>query len=319
MPLLRLEFRVQGQVEHAKDAVHGGADLVAHASQKLALGPAGRLRRLLRLLQLFVKPLAVRDVLDDLDAIVGFSRRLDLERDGHVGPDEGAVFADETFLHTVTGGFTPLQGVKFSEVIRQILGVRYLRERLPDQLSRGVAEDLADSLVEAQEMAAEVLMGDADSRVLEGATEALLAFPQRFLDPLVRGDVLGEATDLDYLAGFIAHKSSAGPDDANLACVLAHDAVLEFVGRDTVASVFHRAGDPLAVVRVGNGQQFLHRQLPFGNAVDGVPFIGKRPLPTDEVPLPGARVRKGLGLGHHLLPLTQRFLGPLPIGDVAAI
>src|SRR5271157_1872494 len=62
MPLLRLEFRVQGQIEHAEDAVHGGADLVAHAGQKLALGPAGRLRRLLCLAQRLLNSFLIIDV-----------------------------------------------------------------------------------------------------------------------------------------------------------------------------------------------------------------------------------------------------------------
>ena len=57
--------RAEGEVEHAEDAVHGRADLVAHVGQELALGPVGGLGGLLGPLQLFVRMLAVGDVADD--------------------------------------------------------------------------------------------------------------------------------------------------------------------------------------------------------------------------------------------------------------
>ena len=47
LPLILGQRRVQGQLGHAEDGVHGGADLVAHVRQELVLGPAGRLRHIL--------------------------------------------------------------------------------------------------------------------------------------------------------------------------------------------------------------------------------------------------------------------------------
>ena len=41
--LLRRQVGVQQQPDHADDAVHGRADLVAHVGQELALGDVGRL------------------------------------------------------------------------------------------------------------------------------------------------------------------------------------------------------------------------------------------------------------------------------------
>ncbi len=52
--LLRREIRVQHQFGHSQNAVHGGADLVAHVGQKFALGAAGFFRGFLSLLQLFL-------------------------------------------------------------------------------------------------------------------------------------------------------------------------------------------------------------------------------------------------------------------------
>ena len=62
LPLVLGQRRVEGQLGHAEDGVHGGADLVADVGQELVLGPVGRLRRLLGLPQLLLGPLAVGDV-----------------------------------------------------------------------------------------------------------------------------------------------------------------------------------------------------------------------------------------------------------------
>ena len=58
LPLVVGQRRVEGQLGHAEDGVHGGADLVADVGQELVLGPVGRLRRLLGLAQLLLGPLA---------------------------------------------------------------------------------------------------------------------------------------------------------------------------------------------------------------------------------------------------------------------
>ena len=46
LPLVLGQRRVEDQLGHAEDGVHGGADLVADVGQELVLGPVGRLRRL---------------------------------------------------------------------------------------------------------------------------------------------------------------------------------------------------------------------------------------------------------------------------------
>src|SRR5208337_3514053 len=98
----RAELLVEAQ-ETASEVLMGDADgrVLESAAEPL-----------LALAKCLLGPLAVCDVLDDLDAIGRLSRRLDLERAGHVGPDNGAVLADEPFLHCVTGGFTSRQGIK---------------------------------------------------------------------------------------------------------------------------------------------------------------------------------------------------------------
>ena len=65
LPLVLGEEGVEGQVGHAEDGVHGGADLVADVGQELVLGPVGRLRRLLGAAQLLLGPLAFGHVADE--------------------------------------------------------------------------------------------------------------------------------------------------------------------------------------------------------------------------------------------------------------
>ena len=62
LPLVLGQRRVEDQLGHAEDGVHGGADLVADVGQELVLGPVGRLRRLLGPPQLLLGPLAIGDV-----------------------------------------------------------------------------------------------------------------------------------------------------------------------------------------------------------------------------------------------------------------
>ena len=52
--LLRIEPGLQGEMGHAEDGVHGGADLVAHVGEKIALGPGRALRQLIGHFQLLV-------------------------------------------------------------------------------------------------------------------------------------------------------------------------------------------------------------------------------------------------------------------------
>ena len=62
LPLLGGQRRVEGELGHAEDGVHGGADLVADVGQELVLGPARRLRRLLGPPQHLLGALLVVDV-----------------------------------------------------------------------------------------------------------------------------------------------------------------------------------------------------------------------------------------------------------------
>jgi hypothetical protein len=107
LSLVFVQWRVEHEFGHAEDGIHGGADLVAHVGQELILGAVSRLRRLLRLAQRFVQPLALRDVLDHGDGVRGPARRVALERGEHLDPDGQAVLTQVTPLHPEDGRLAP--------------------------------------------------------------------------------------------------------------------------------------------------------------------------------------------------------------------
>ena len=65
--MLGVQVRFQKQLNHAQDAVHGGADFVAHVGQKTALGKIGGLGGLAGANQLRLAELALGDVFRNAD------------------------------------------------------------------------------------------------------------------------------------------------------------------------------------------------------------------------------------------------------------
>ncbi len=103
LPLVLGQRRVEDQVGHAEDGIQGRADLVADVGQELVLGAVGRLRRLPGPPRLLLQPLALGDVLEDRDRIGGPARRVALQRDRQIDPDQRAVLAEIALLQRVAG------------------------------------------------------------------------------------------------------------------------------------------------------------------------------------------------------------------------
>src|SRR5207302_10030343 len=115
------------------------------------------------------QPFAFGGVLQDGDDGSGSTRRVAPERDDLVDPDQRAILADEALLQRVTGLLAPQKWEELLEAGGPIIGVRDVLPSLLQQLLGGVADDLAELRVDAQEAALEITVGDAAPRVLERA------------------------------------------------------------------------------------------------------------------------------------------------------
>ena len=80
MALVRSQVCLQQQLDHANDAVHGGADFVAHVGQEAALGAIGGLGAFAGVDQLGLVAFSFGDFLGDAGDANQFAR-LDRERE----------------------------------------------------------------------------------------------------------------------------------------------------------------------------------------------------------------------------------------------
>src|SRR5439155_24473684 len=117
------------------------------------------------------------------------------------------------------------------------VGVRDVLAGPLDQLVARVADDGAELLVHAQEAAVEILVADADGRVLERAAEPLLALPQRRLGLPEVGDVGAGPEPCDDPACAVADWGAAGLEPA-VHAVRTADAIFHVIG----AAPGHRVG-----------------------------------------------------------------------------
>src|SRR4029434_10169474 len=92
--------------------------------------------------------------------------------------------------------------------------MRYVLDRLLQHFLTGVAENVAELLVDAQEAARGVPVGDADRRILERPAKPFLARAQRFLDLSEVGDVGAGAKPFGDVSFAIPDVRAAGLESA---------------------------------------------------------------------------------------------------------
>jgi hypothetical protein len=177
------EVRLQGELGHAEDAVHGRADFVAHIRQELALGLARRLRCLLGPLQFLFGVLPGGDVgvhAEDADDIAS-------------GPVQRHLAGQQDGL----GAVRPV--LRFFDVEQRPAGVRHLAVTLDEEVGlrareRQVVVGLADrirrrrqaqvggaAVVAAEVFPVPVLPEDGAGDVVDNVVEQGLLLLQRGL------------------------------------------------------------------------------------------------------------------------------------------
>ena len=142
LALFGRQLGVQQQLRHAEDAVHRRADFVAHVGQELALGPVGRLGRLLGPLEVLGRVQPIGDVADE-GAEGGFVAVTN-GGDGQFDGDLLAVATEGLDLDPVVDDFRDAGRLVAAEArfvgLAEGFGDDGLRHQPPDRLRRRVAE-----------------------------------------------------------------------------------------------------------------------------------------------------------------------------------
>ena len=140
--------------------------------------------------------------------------------------------------------------------------MRDVLKGLLEQFRAGVADDGAELLVDAQQLAREVRVGDADARILERAAEPLLAFPQRLLGPPEVGDIGAGPEPFEDVPIAVSDRHATRLEPAVLS-VRPADAVFHVIGAASRDRVRPELPGRLSIVRVQNFHPLPAQQVDF--------------------------------------------------------
>ncbi len=202
--LLDGEGGFEGELSHAEDAVHGRADLMAHVGQEIALGPVGRLRRLLGALERQGRAPAFGHVgghaeeADDLAGLVAESRDRLADREA------AAVLAAKGPFAFLVGAAAGAFGQRLKSrqrlaeflgqlpgVLRDLLGhMEQLHGVDAEHLFRFVTEHPLGAAVEHRDLAVGVVGDDGDLRGgVEDGLQSAIALGQHLGRLLERAEI----------------------------------------------------------------------------------------------------------------------------------
>ena len=312
---------VRGQAEDlhgGEDGRHRVAQLVRQHRQELVLPPVGLPQLRQRAGALDFELSEVRVVGDDRHAAVYGSRGVEGGRYHEVHPARPQRQVGD--LHLQINRFTRQDAGRHRFEDGEDSWTDNLRQRLSHHLLRLLVEAGRVVLVGPDDPEAAIVAGDEGGRRVDDDLEVPARPPHLRLGELALGDVLAGATQARRPAGGVpldgnpGVKHAHGPigkDDAVLLfeAATSSDARLRGVP-DEGPIVGMNRGDENAVVDRAAGWATEDPIHPVGPAqrVRGPIFVQAR--------LPAAHVRRGLGLGEHLLALPQGALGVLHLGDV---
>ena len=173
---------------------------MAHVGQELALGPVSGLGGRPGLFERLFEVLALGDVLDLRDEILGLPLGVAHQRGGDLAPDQMAVAMPITLLEDGVITLAPHRVRHISGAQRLVFGLGKVIDPPPLHLLPTATEEGGQPIVDLQDPALEVHQAHACIGVLEGQPETLLAVAQgRLLDAL-RGDVAADGDDPAGLA-----------------------------------------------------------------------------------------------------------------------
>ena len=207
IPLLLVQLGVEEQAGHARDRIHGGANLMAHVGQEFGFDPRGLERGVPRLLQGGLGDLELRNVAGDADD-AGYASALVVN--GHLrdrGPDLLA-FGIDLFLQFVderlAGQDDPL--LIFIKFLGLLLRMKIEIGLANDRSGIIQAESIRHRGAAAQEARFNILEINPVGNVIEQRPQQVAFVGQRFLDLLALGHVPKDALDADHAAHRIVER-----------------------------------------------------------------------------------------------------------------
>ena len=126
-----------------------------------------------------LQALALGDVLDERDEMIRPALGIPLDRRGHGRPQARAILAEVAPVDRIGRPLAAEQPVRQLLDAGPILRVGEIHPGPPEQLFTGVAEEVAELLIDARPSAVDPHVRDADGRVLERPAEPLLALAHR--------------------------------------------------------------------------------------------------------------------------------------------
>ena len=145
------------------------------------------------------------------------------QRGARTHPQEAAVLAAVALLDVDELDLPAPQAIELHSSARRILCVRQLADRLVRELGRIEAEKGAKGVVEAQEPAVAIRIGDADRRLIEGVAVQGL----RFAQVAARGDQIREIADRSDVSRNTVGRHDLLGEEAHGARVVGQRAVFE--------------------------------------------------------------------------------------------
>ena len=205
---VEVDHRERGALAVARAALDLALELLLEAA---AVGEA-RERVVLGLVaQLLLQLAALGEVLDLADEVQRPAVLVGRQRDRQQRPDHAPVGVDVALVHLVGRAPAGEHVVDEREVGVEVVGVREVLERELQQLLLGVADELAQRLVDVEPLALEPDQRHADRRVVERGAELLRDALERLLriQGVVHHAIIGRAAGLLERAAVSRRASAA--------------------------------------------------------------------------------------------------------------
>ena len=206
--MLGCQIRLERQMRHSQNGVHGGADFVAHVGQKIPFCPGGGFRFVTGLDEFGFHPLEMNDIGNHGEGtgfypvfVVKRGCMEETRRFGAIRP------AESNFIDAV---FTPGPALELLFHDRQILGIQELKHRSAKHIFLRPSENYAHGVVYGQGNRIVVHPPEPFVGCGQNLLKTVFALLQRIFGYLAQGDVAEYHHGTDDLIAFTLGHAGVG-------------------------------------------------------------------------------------------------------------